>query len=240
MEGFSNWDREEPFEPFTVMLFKGLQVVAFMFFLAYLAINTDAKQGKVDTKAEMLVTVSWPDNHPDDIDTYVEDPQGNIVWYHVMEAGLMHLERDDRGDYKNTIVVNGVTIRNPIREEIVALRGLIAGEYVVNVNHYLATTPDPVPVSVKIEKINPKVEVVYYERLILDHTGDEKTAVRFTIGADGKVTDVTVTGRASPAALKAIQRFIAGCVYAPALRDGKPVTVRWRGELDFTRAPGPR
>ena len=64
MEGFSNWDREEPFDPFTVMLFKGLQVVAFMFFLAYLAINTDAKQGKVDTKAEMLVTVSWPDNHP--------------------------------------------------------------------------------------------------------------------------------------------------------------------------------
>ena len=64
MEGFSNWDREEPFEPFTVMLFKGLQVVAFMFFLAYLAINTDAKQGKVDTKAEMLVTVSWPDTTP--------------------------------------------------------------------------------------------------------------------------------------------------------------------------------
>ena len=30
MEGFSNWDREEPFEPFTVMLFKGLQVVAFL------------------------------------------------------------------------------------------------------------------------------------------------------------------------------------------------------------------
>jgi hypothetical protein len=62
----------------------------------------------------------------------------------------------------------------------------------------------------------------------------------YLVGADGKVTDVTVTGKASPAARKAIQRFIAGCVYAPALRDGKPVTVRWRGELDFTRAPGPR
>ena len=23
----------------------------------------------------MLVTVSWPDNHPDNIDTYVEDPR---------------------------------------------------------------------------------------------------------------------------------------------------------------------
>jgi len=190
MEGFSNWDREEPFEPFTVMLFKGLQIVAFMFFLAYLAINSDAKQGKIDTKAQMLVTVSWPDNHPDDIDTYVEDPQGNIVWYHVMEAGLMSLDRDDRGDYKNTLVVNGQTIRNPIRQEIVQMRALIPGEYVVNIHHYLATTPDPVPVSVTVEKINPKVEVIFYDRLFLDHTGDEKTAMRFTVGEDGKITDI--------------------------------------------------
>ena len=190
MEGFSNWDREEPFEPFTVMLFKGLQVVAFMFFLAYLAINSEAKQGNIDTKAQMLVTVSWPDNHPDDIDTYVEDPQGNIVWYHVMEAGMMSLDRDDRGDYKNMILVNGKTIRNTIREEIVQMRALIPGEYVVNVHHYLATTPDPVPVSVTVEKINPKVEIVYYDRLFLDHTGDEKTAVRFTVGEDGKIADI--------------------------------------------------
>ena len=190
MEGFSNWDREEPFEPFTVMLFKGLQIVAFMFFLAYLAINSDAKQGKIDTKAQMLVTVSWPDNHPDDIDTYVEDPQGNIVWYHVIEAGLMSLDRDDRGDYKNTLIVNGQTIRNPIRQEIVQMRALIPGEYVVNIHHYLATTPDPVPVSVTVEKINPKVEVIFYDRLFLDHTGDEKTAMRFTVGEDGKITDI--------------------------------------------------
>src|ERR1700737_2539267 len=135
------------------MLSQGRRGVALMFFPAHPAINTDAKQGKVDPKAEMLVTVSWPDNHPDDIDTYVEDPQGNIVWYHVMEAGLMNLERDDRGDYKNVIVVNGKTIRNQIRQEIVTMRGLITGEYVVNINHYLAQTPDPVPVRVKGEKL---------------------------------------------------------------------------------------
>jgi hypothetical protein len=196
MEGFSNWDREEPFEPFTVMLFKGLQVVAFLFFLAYLAMNLEAKQGNITSKAEMLVTVSWPDNHPDDIDTYVEDPQGNIVWYHVMEAGLMSLDRDDRGDYKNTLVVNGKTIRNPIRQEIVQMRGLIPGEYVVNIHHYLATTPDSVPVSVTVEKINPKVEVIFYDRLFLDHTGDEKTAVRFTVGEDGKITDINTRPKA--------------------------------------------
>ena len=28
--------------------------------------------GKVDPKAEVLITVRWPDGHPDDIDTIVE------------------------------------------------------------------------------------------------------------------------------------------------------------------------
>jgi outer membrane biosynthesis protein TonB len=56
----------------------------------------------------------------------------------------------------------------------------------------------------------------------------------YLVGADGKVTDVKVTGKGSAGALQAVQRFIAGCTYAPARRDGKPVAVRWRGELDFT------
>ena len=59
----------------------------------------------------------------------------------------------------------------------------------------------------------------------------------YVIGADGKVSDVSVTGRASAGALKAIQRYIASCTYVPALRDGKPVAVHWRGELNF---PGTR
>ena len=59
----------------------------------------------------------------------------------------------------------------------------------------------------------------------------------YVIGADGKVSDVSVTGKASAGALKAIQRYIASCTYAPALREGKPVAVRWRGELNF---PGTR
>jgi hypothetical protein len=69
-------------------------------------------------------------------------------------------------------------------------------------------------------------------------TGVVKAA--YLVGADGKVSDVKATGKASPAALKAIQRFIASCTYVPALRDGKAVAVRWRGELDFTRAPASR
>jgi hypothetical protein len=62
----------------------------------------------------------------------------------------------------------------------------------------------------------------------------------YLVGADGRVSEVTVSGKGSAGALKAIRLFIAGCIYAPALRDGKPVAVRWRGDLDFGRAFAPR
>ena len=49
MDSFGNYPRDRPFDPFSVMLFKGLQVVAFLFFIALLVINPEAKQGKIDT-----------------------------------------------------------------------------------------------------------------------------------------------------------------------------------------------
>jgi hypothetical protein len=191
MDSFGNYPRQKPFDPFSVMLFKALQVVAFLFFLALLVMNPEAKQGKIDTKAEFIVTMNWPDNHPDDIDLYVEDPLGNIVWYHTREAGFMVLDRDDRGGINNSIMVNGKKIMSPIREETVSIRGIVAGEYTVNIQYYLALQKAPVPVSVKVEKINPVVEVIHYDTITLDHAGQEKTALRFRVAEDGSITDTS-------------------------------------------------
>ena len=191
MDSFSNYRQDPPFDPFSVMLFKALQVVTFLFFIALLVMNSDAKQGKVDPKAEFIITMSWPDGHPDDVDLYVEDPGGNIVWYHQREAGFMVLDRDDRGGANNVITVNGRKIASLIRQETVSIRAIVAGEYTVNVNHYLATTGRPVPVTVKVEKINPAVEVVFYDTLTLDHSGQEDTAVRFKVAENGTVSDLS-------------------------------------------------
>jgi hypothetical protein len=190
METFGNYPLEKPFDPFSVMLFKALQVVAFLFFIALLAMNPETKEGKIDTKAEYIITLTWPDSHPDDIDLYAEDPLGNIVWYHEREAGFMVLDRDDRGGLNNSITVNGRKVANPIRQETISIRGILAGEYTVNVNYYLATQPAPVPVTVKIEKVNPHVEVVSYDTVMLDHMGQEKTAARFKIAPNGDILDV--------------------------------------------------
>ena len=190
IDEFGLYPREEPFDPFSVMLFKALQVVSFLFFLALLAISPEAKDGKIDSKAEFIVTMDWPDSHPDDLDLFVQDPAGNIAWYRHREAGFLVLDRDDRGGANDFIVVNDKKIASPIREEIVTIRGIVAGEYTVNVSHFVATTSAPVPVTVKVQKLNPTAQVIFDNTVFVNHTGDEKTAVRFTLDREGKVIDV--------------------------------------------------
>ena len=190
MDEFGLYPREEPFDPFSVMLFKALQVVAFLFFLALLAIAPEAKEGKINSKAEFIITMDWPDSHPDDLDLFVQDPIGNIAWYRHREAGFLTLDRDDRGGANDFIVVNGRKIPSPIREEIVTVRGLVPGEYTVNVSHFQATTGQPVQATVKVQKLNPTAQVIFDDKVVVDHTGDEKTAVRFRLDAEGKVIDV--------------------------------------------------
>ena len=190
METFGNYPSDRPFDPFSVMLFKALQVVAFLFFIALIAMNPETKEGKIDTKAEYIITLTWPDSHPDDIDLYAEDPLGNIVWYHEREAGFMVLDRDDRGGLNNTITVNGRKVTSPIRQETISIRGIVAGEYTVNVSHFQATTEQPVDAIVKVQKLNPTAQVIFDDKVTVNHTGDEKTAVRFWLDAEGNVVDV--------------------------------------------------
>jgi hypothetical protein len=174
-------DEPEPdFEIFSALLFNSLKAITFMFFVSFAMINPVAESGKVDPKAEMMITVTWPDGSPDDVDTYVADPAGNIVWYHRREAGLMHLDRDDRGMFRDVIELNGETIENPLNQEIISFRGLSDGEYTVNIVHYIANA-GTLPVQVKVEKLNPKVTLVFYDTITLSGTGDEQTAVRFTL-----------------------------------------------------------
>ncbi len=196
------------FVPFTDMLFNVVIGLAFMVFIAFALINPTAKTGAVDLKAELLITMNWPDNDTDDMDLYVQDPAGNIAWYHSREAGLMHLDHDDRGSSRERMTVNGRTIQSPLNQEIVTIRGIVPGEYVVNAQEFLATSADKVPVSVKIEKLNPTASVVFYGTHEFDHKGQEETFVRFVLDGDGKVGEVNTGPHTS--LVKAVRRPAAG------------------------------
>ena len=176
---------------FTDLLFNALLGFAFMFFIAFSLMAQPEQTGKVDSKAEFIITVSWPDDHPDDIDVLVEDPAGQILWFDNKDTGVMHLDRDDRGSFQDQLTIDGRKISNPINQETVSLRAWIPGEYVVNVLHYKANYSEAVPVSVKIEKLNPDVTLVYYGRHDLSQTGMELTAARFVVDGSGQAVDVS-------------------------------------------------
>ena len=176
---------------FTDLLFNALLGFAVMFVLAFLLINPVAKTGAVDSKAEFLITLSWPDGRREDVDLYVEDPDGHLVWFRTREAGLMHLDRDDLGRSNDVVRSAGREIVNPLNQEIVSIRGIQPGEYVVNLHLYRAAPePEPVPAKIKVEKLNPKVEIVFYGEVVLGRPSEERTAVRFSVRTDGSVSGV--------------------------------------------------
>ncbi len=206
--------REAEVDPFYDMLFNMLIAFVFCFIVALLAMNPkSSKAGDVPAKAEYIITLSWPDNDPNDIDVWTRGPAGDVVWFRNREAGLMHLDRDDRGRSNDTLTVNGRAVVNPLNQEVVTLRGVVPGEYVVNAHYYLNSN-DPsktqaplpgsgaaVPVTLSVVKINPRAEVVFNTQQVMQKPGAELTLVRFTLQRDGTVSQIGTL----PALL--VQRF---------------------------------
>lgn len=176
-------------DPFTDLLFNALLGFTLLFFVAILFVNPQARKGRVDMKAEYIISVTWPDHLADDIDLWVQDPLGETVSYLRKDAGWLHLDRDDRGEINDTIIVNGNEIVYPINQEVVTIRGMIAGEYTVNLYYYTAKQTAPVETLVKVEKVNPTLQTVYVRKIPLLQQDQEITAVRFNLNQQGIITE---------------------------------------------------
>ncbi len=108
----------------------------------------------------------------------------------------MSLARDDLGTSNDTVYdPKGKPIIVYRNEEMVTIRGIVPGEYIVNIHWYnkkvaVAELGEknyvPLPVQVQVEKINP-YNVVYAREVTLDRKGQETTVVRFTVNEDGSV-----------------------------------------------------
>ncbi len=180
--------RDTEADPFYDMLFNMLIAFVFCFVIAILAFNPQArKAGDVPAKAEFMVTVAWPDGNPNDVDTWVMEPGGKTLWFRQRDAGLLHLDRDDRGAKNSSVLVNGTAYTSAIRQEIVTLRGIVPGEYVVNAHYYDSADQQPVDVTVTVVKVNPQAEIVFTGTQQIPRKGDERTLVRFTLDDAGQV-----------------------------------------------------
>ena len=175
---------------FLDLLFNTLLCFVALFSLAFVLINPSKKNKTVDAKAEFIITVIWPSGMDDDVDTYVEDPEGNLIAFNRREQGLMHLDRDDTGVAFDTISTSFGIVEYKENREMVSIRGYVPGEYVVNVHMFTKREDAETPVTIILEKINP-YRVVTGRNVVLVKVGEEKTAFRFTVNDEGKVINTS-------------------------------------------------
>ncbi len=187
---FKNNRNTPKVDPFIDLLFNTLMGFSFLFLVSLLFINPKADRASVEKQAEYIISATWPQNLADDIDLWMRAPTGHTVSYVAKEAGWLHLERDDRGELNDTLVIDGKKQVHPINQEIITIRNRHAGEYIVNLYYYTAHSKTPIPIDLRIDRINPKYETVFRETIQLDKQDQELTAVRFTIKEDGSVHNI--------------------------------------------------
>jgi hypothetical protein len=178
-------DAETALANFALTFAKALLVV-FVVLMALISPNRRSTDG-IRPNAEFVIMASWPGDRNIDVDLWVRDPRGNIVYYANREAGFLALDRDDIGFLSDT--VGNQIVR--VNEEIVTIRGILPGEYVINVHLYsLHDDNPPVTVDVRVERLNPVVTRVWRGSATLTSRGHEIHVVRFNMNADGSVDQV--------------------------------------------------
>jgi hypothetical protein len=177
---------------FIDLLFNILVGFVFLFVIAFIMINPVAKKGDIITPAQFLITMTWPGNLNDDIDLWVQDPAGNVVGFMSKDKGIMNLDRDDLGSVNDEIQVGGETIKININQEVVSLRGIVAGEYYISVHYYRRDTinpPEPFPVKILVTKINP-YSIVYQQEQTFSSEGEIINYYSFQVDPSGYIMGV--------------------------------------------------
>jgi len=175
---------------FLDLLFNTLLCFAALFVVAFVLVNPVSDEGKVDVHADFLITISWPEDVTDDIDTYIQDPQGNVIYFGNKETSLIHLDRDDLGGNHDAVQTEFGIIEYKENREIVTIRKVMPGEYVLNLHMYSKRVPEPAMVTVQIDKMNP-FSTVLLETITLERRGQEETVCRITLNSNGDVISIS-------------------------------------------------
>ena len=184
---------------FTDLLFNILVGFAFLFIIAFLLIKPEAKKKDFDRNAEFVIVMEWDKEAKGDIDLYVEDPLGAKCSFRQTVANFMHLDKDDLGSANDTVVnADGTVSTVKINREVITIRGIIAGEYTINVHYYSERDYSRVEnamrkkkskeltVKIELHKVNPYT-IMWVGEKIFHSKGQEETFVRFRLDKDGTV-----------------------------------------------------
>lgn len=167
-------------------------VFAVLLRLSIVMVNAEQQKNQQTTHAAFLVKMNWPSESKDDVDLYVSDPLNQIVYFRQKQVGLMSLDRDDTGREQNMVTLpDGRVVQSQFNEEQINIRGIIEGEYVVNVHMYRKSEDLPTKVEVTLFKSGSGGDMEVHKQMVtLATERQEETAFRFTLTKDGGVVDV--------------------------------------------------
>ena len=175
---------------FLDLLFNLLIGVMLLFIISFLMVNERKKQEDTNlkTKAEYVITVTWEDGNPDDVDTWLEDPTGKKLSFKNKNIISAHLDRDDRGTKADKITLpDGREVEYIHNQELTTIRGIVEGEWTLNLHMYHKVFSPPTVVEVKMDKLNPSVKTVLMEKISLGKHWEQKTVARFVMSEQGNV-----------------------------------------------------
>ena len=162
--------------------------------------NPEAKEADSEPPGNVIVEISWPAELNTDVDLWVEAPGDVPVGYSNKGSTRFNLLRDDLGHYEDPSGIN---------YEVSYSRGIVAGEYVVNLHLYRNLAPtSEIPVHVVVSA-KPDVAAganrLLETDVVLRHPGEEVTAARFRLTADGTLVQDSVHARFKPLRATAVE-----------------------------------
>jgi len=135
----------------------------------------------------VVVEMYWPDELPVDVDLWVQAPNDVPVGFWNQGSQYFNLLRDDLG------MVGDASARN---YEVSYSRGILAGEYTVNVHMYgkiPAGVVVPVRVVVSVKAKYDSLRQILQTSIELQRRNQEETAFRFRLTGDGVLVPGSVT-----------------------------------------------
>lgn len=172
-----------------------LALLGFVFISVILLIhfNPEAKENDSEPPGNVIVEISWPAELDTDVDLWVQAPGDVPVGYSNKGSRRFNLLRDDLGNKNDPSGIN---------YEVSYSRGIVAGEYVINVHLYRNAAPvREIAVHVAVSakpSLGAAAKRLLETDVVLRHTGEELTALRFRLTADGSLVADSVHHRFKP------------------------------------------